>query len=426
MASSSLRRDSSTQPGYSHAHAYRLFRHRSRARCRRRGAGARRLRRRHGAGPERRRHRRSRSRDGGVPPRRAHPRHGVGHRAGRPAGAREGRRHPGHRGEASGHAGDAVPDRLDDQGLHGAVDPEAARRRQAVAGRAGRDLRARAARLEVPDRRRAEDPRARPADAHRRLRDRRPVGRSADADARGGVHAPAEGGRAVHARARPGDGVLEPRLRAARPHRRQRLGPGLQGFRARPDLHAARDGVDRLRRRGLAGGASRARLPLGRRRLEARADDGARRVRGDGRHPDQRDGLREVGRVPVVRLAGARRRGRRAGAAIQRPRAGDRRQLPGAARARRRHRRHGLPAGLDLRDGPHRRRRLRSRPDAEPRRRLPRLRLARAAAARLRRRHLRLRQPHLRRPASAGVGRRDGAAPRRPADAATGAGRRRR
>ena len=92
----------------------------------------------------------------------------------------------------------------------------------------------------------------------------------------------------------------QPRLRPPRPHRRQRLGPGLQGFRAQPDLHAARDGVDRLRRRGLAGGTSRARLPLGRRRLEARADDGARRVRGDGRHPDQRHRLREVGRLSAL------------------------------------------------------------------------------------------------------------------------------
>ena len=47
----------------------------------------------------------------------------------------------------------------------------------------------------------------------------------------------------------------------------------------------------------------------------------------------------------LVRLAGARRRGRRAGAAIQRPRAGAGRQLPGAARARRRDRRR-RPAAL--------------------------------------------------------------------------------
>ena len=100
-----------------------------------------------GARPGRRHARRDRSRDGALPARRAHPRHGVGRREGRPAGAREGRRRAGHRGEASGHGRHAVPHRLDDQGVHGAVDPEAARRRQAVARRAGRDLRARAARL---------------------------------------------------------------------------------------------------------------------------------------------------------------------------------------------------------------------------------------------------------------------------------------
>ena len=115
------------------------------------------------------------------------------------------------------------------------------------------------------------------------------------------------------------------------------------------------DGVDRLRRRGVAGGTSRARLPLGRRCLEARADDGARSIRRDGRHPDQRHRLREVGRLSALRLARPRRRGCRAGAAIQRPRAVDRRQLPGAAPARRRQRRHGLPPGRDLRDGLHRR-----------------------------------------------------------------------
>ena len=42
-----------------------------------------------------------------------------------------------------------------------------------------------------------------------------------------------------------------------------------------------------LRRRCCSSGAPRARLPLGRRRVEARADDGAWRVRRDGRHPDQ-------------------------------------------------------------------------------------------------------------------------------------------
>ena len=47
----------------------------------------------------------------------------------------------------------------------------------------------------------------------------------------------------------PGDGVLELRLRAPRPHHRQRLATALQGLRSWRDLHAARHGVDGLRRR---------------------------------------------------------------------------------------------------------------------------------------------------------------------------------
>ena len=102
----------------------------------------------------------------------------------------------------------------------------------------------------LPDRRLAEDPRPRPADPHRRLRHRRSVGRSADAAARGRVHPPAARGRAVHARARPGDGVLEPRLRAARPHHHERLRSSpTRTSSAALLLDAAGHGVDRLRRR---------------------------------------------------------------------------------------------------------------------------------------------------------------------------------
>ena len=93
--------------------------------------------------------------------------------------------------------------------------------------------------------------------------------------------------------------------------------------------------VHRLRRRRRAGRAARPRLSLGGRRLEARADDGARRLRGHGRHPDQRHRLRQVGRLPAVGVAAARRRRHRPGAALERARAGARRQLRvGAACAR--------------------------------------------------------------------------------------------
>ena len=83
-------------------------------------------------------------------------------------------------------------------------------------------------------------------------------------------------------------------------------GQPYKDFVQRTAVHAARHDLHRLRRRCRAAGASRPWLPLGRRRLEARADDGARRVRRDGRHPDQRR--------PTTR-SGSRicsRRGRRA------------------------------------------------------------------------------------------------------------------
>ena len=86
--------------------------------------------------------------------------------------------------------------------------------------------------------------------------------------------------------------------------------------------------VNRVRRRRGAGRAPRPWLSLGRQRLEARAHDGARRVRRDGRHPDQRRRLREVGHVPAVGVAAARRRRRRTGATLERARAGAGRELP--------------------------------------------------------------------------------------------------
>ena len=65
---------------------------------------------------------------------------------------------------------------------------------------------------------------------------------------------------------------------------------------------------------------TRARLPLGRRRVAHRAHDGARRVRRDGWIADERQRLREVGGVPAVRLAGTRRPGCRSRPTLDRAR----------------------------------------------------------------------------------------------------------
>ena len=110
-------------------------------------------------------------------------------------------------------------------------------------------------------------------------------------------------------------------------------------FVQRTLLRAARHDLDGLRRRGRARGTSRPRLPVGRRPVEARAHDGARRLRRDGRHPDERHRLREVGRLPALGVAAARRCGHRARPALERARAGAGRELPVAAGAARRERR---------------------------------------------------------------------------------------
>ena len=73
---------------------------------------------------------------------------------------------------------------------------------------------------------------------------------------------------------------------------------------ARPAGH----GVVRLRGRAGAGRAPRAWLSLGGRGVAPRADDGARRVRRDGRAADERQRLREVRRLAAVGVAAARRR----------------------------------------------------------------------------------------------------------------------
>ena len=93
--------------------------------------------------------------------------------------------------------------------------------------------------------------------------------------------------------------------------------------------------VHGIRRCSRPSRTSRPWLPLGRQRMEARADDGARRVWRDGRDPDERHRLRQVGRVSALRVAAPRRRRRRTGAARERARAGARRELPGGSAATR-------------------------------------------------------------------------------------------
>ena len=55
---------------------------------------------------------------------------------------------------------------------------------------------------------------------------------------------------------------------------------------------------------------------------KARADDGARRVRRDGRRPDERRRLRQMGVVSPFRVAASRRRRHRTGETFERARAG--------------------------------------------------------------------------------------------------------
>ena len=81
--------------------------------------------------------------------------------------------------EGAGGRRQRLPHRVDDQELHRDVDPQAARRREAVARRSGGALRAGDGGDEVPDERRAEDHDPPSAVARRRISRGQPVGRSA-------------------------------------------------------------------------------------------------------------------------------------------------------------------------------------------------------------------------------------------------------
>ena len=245
----------------------------------------------------------------GVPPRCAPARPRVRRRRERAPRPRRDARHPGHRIESARHGRHPVSRSVDDQGLHRPHRAETARRRSPAPRCSGVRIRARDEGLGLPDRRLAADPRARPAEPCGRLRDGRSLGRSTDAAAGSGLQQAPPGRRAVHDGARNALRILQPRLRDPGPDRHQRV----EGALLRDDnphaAGAARHARVGLRRRGRAARASGTRVSLGRRRLAPRADARARHLRRHGWIADERQRLREVGDVPVVGLAAARRCG---------------------------------------------------------------------------------------------------------------------
>ena len=160
-------------------------------------------------------------------------------------------------------------------------------------------------------------------------------------------------------------------------------------------------------------GATRPRLSLGRRRVAHRADPGPRRVWRHGRPADECQRLREVGGVPVVGLAGPRRRRLRT-----RARATVRELAQGSnfprARSEPPRRRTGVSATHRLRHGHDS-----SRIDCDlgvtisSRRWLSGIRIARAAATRPGYRPLRVYESNLRRPCVSLCGRRRSRSTRR-------------
>ena len=157
----------------------------------------------------------------GLRARQSHSWPRLRHRGRWKTGLRAWHRRPGPGIQTTGDGGYAVSHRVDDQGLHGAHGSEAARRRQTAARRARGNLRRGNARLEISDAGLTAHPRARPAEPHRGLRHRRPLGRSPDADGRSRVLQTAARRRAFHPSAGHGLGVFEPGLRPARPDHHQ-------------------------------------------------------------------------------------------------------------------------------------------------------------------------------------------------------------
>ena len=200
-----------------------------------------------------------------------------------------------------------LPHRVDDQELHGDVDPQAARRGQAVARRSRRTVRPGAEEPALPDDGLAADHHPPPAHALGRLSRRQPVGRSAALRERGGAVAHAARGHSVLERAGHRLRVLELRVRDSRPHRVARLGQAVRRVRHRQHPQAARHDVDDAPSVEGRAEPARHRVSLGRRAVEGGAGAPARVFRRHGRHADLRSRPQPLrGGIPR-RVAAARR-----------------------------------------------------------------------------------------------------------------------
>ena len=114
--------------------------------------------------------------------------------------------------------------------------------------------------------------------------------------------------------------IFQFRLCAARADRHQRLGPAVSRTISSDEIMRPLGmALDRLRHRRFAAGAARASAIAGRMTTWSREPDMApRRVRRDGRRPDQRQRLCPLGRLPALGLA-ARATGRSRGRCGARP-----------------------------------------------------------------------------------------------------------
>ena len=179
-------------------------------------------------------------------PRAPRPRARLWHRQGRPPSPRPRARPARCRARPARDARHPLPHRVDVKGVHRHGEPEAARRRQAVARRSRRDLCPPLEGLALPDQRQPQDHRARPAPPQRRLRRGQSLGRPSAAAVGGRLLGHAGRGRRIRQRARHSNGVFQFRLCAARPHRRQRIGRALSGLYRTPAARPARDAQFRL------------------------------------------------------------------------------------------------------------------------------------------------------------------------------------
>ena len=241
--------------------------------------------------------------------------HGAGPRPGRRVGHHRRRRARAHRRgglprprrQGAGRRGHRVPHRVDDEELHRDGDPEAARRRQAVARRSRRTVRAGAQGPQIPDHRLAAHHDPPSALAFGRVPGRQPVGRPPPCRQRGRLVADAARRHSVLERARDRVRILQLRLRHPRPHRRQRVEDDVRRLRGGEHPQTARHDLDDARAGGRAAGAPRARLSLGGRAVEGRAAAGERLVRIDGRDADVGARSEPLRRRLPVGMAAARR-----------------------------------------------------------------------------------------------------------------------